>query len=133
MVIIISILLIIIIYIIGFRTDPDVTETFEKNNCRLPTENNPFSNSLYTDYLKDNIKACDTPESNELQQKLFHININKNNESIESNIKLNDYYFYTLPNTYNISNQKNVGEWLFLNDGKTGECKRLNKNCHLIK
>ena len=133
MMVIICIFLIIIIYICNINSINDVTEKFEENGCRLPTENNPFSNSLYTDYLNPNIKACDTPDSYQLQQKLFNTIINKNNESIESNIKLNDYYFYTLPNTYNISDQKKVGEWLFLNDGKSGECKRLNKNCQYIR
>lgn len=135
MFIIIIIIVIIILFISDYNKDNfENLDNKKKKNilCRKPTINNPFANPLFNDYNDNiNIKACNAEKTILLRKKIFNNNINaKKNKLFQSKIKLNNYYFYQLPNTYNIPDTIKFGKKIFLNNNKSGECKRFNKNCH---
>ena len=89
---------------------------------------------MYSDYINNNnSKACDDKKSREKQDKIINKKFAKNNSIPLNDFKLNKYYFYRVPNTYNIPDNDKFGKLLLSNNNKSGECKRFNKNCHLIR
>ena len=102
---------------------------FIKNNSRIPTVNNPFTNIAFTDYLDyGNLAEPCNIDDEDLQNKMQNLY----NSSIYRNIddawerENSQRMFYTVPIQTLPNSQSDFANWLY----KTGpSCKENTQNC----
>ncbi len=99
-----------------------------KEECRIPTKNNPFMNPLLTDYDSKNatLKACDTYNNKPLQR------VVEGNFSEDLYRDINDIFgkensqrqFFTIPGKGVLNDQGGFAKWCY---GNAPTCKEGNK------
>lgn len=123
----------IYIYKFRFKYQNKNIENFTQEKCSRPTENNPFMNTLMSDYmnydenkmLKPKLPACNASDP-EIKKEMME-NFNKNIFRDVSDLfgKMNSQrQFYTMPNTEIPNRAGEFRKWLF---GDMNTCK-INSN-----
>lgn len=105
-------------------------ELYNKDTCRKPSVDNPFSNIVFTDYLDaSNIaEPCNSDDKNVQQdmQNLYNSTIYRNLEDVFER-ENSQRMFYTVPIRTVPNDQSNFANWLY----KTSPtCKENTQNCN---
>ena len=84
-----------------------------KEECRLPTKENPFMNPNVTDMGKETLPHCETnPGVKELTEGYFHEDIFKDTNDI-FNKHNSQRQFFTMPLNGTVPDQGKFAEWLY--------------------
>ena len=82
-----------------------------KEDCQLPSVDNPFMNVLPTDN-RDRKEACTTNDMKENINNKFEFNLYKNIGDVFGN-ENSQRQFYTMPSTTIPNNRKDFADWLY--------------------
>ena len=108
--------------------NPQQTVKIE-NNCRRPTENNPFANVLLTDFSNPDMpEACPYDDVKHERHGLYFSNLKQNEYDIYDN-QHSQRQFYTMPVSTIPNDQNGFASWLFANNGT---CKSNQSKCNPI-
>ena len=128
----VMVIVIILFYKLDYFDENKVIEKFNQEKqpkCVKPTEDNPFMNVMFNDYLNNQHRpyACDItdPKIEKEVDHLFDKNTFRNVDDIyDRNVTQRQYYTMPISRTYN--DQIEFGKWLF-NTPKS--CKEDTNNC----
>ena len=98
-----------------------------KENCTLPTKENPFMNFNITDPNKK--PACRYDLVKKEMRDNFRSKIHIDSNDLWGRF-ISDRNFYTMPNTQIVNDQTGFAEWCF---GKSGSCKMNGVGCLKVR
>ena len=100
------------------------------NDSVKPTKNNPFMNFSLTDYKENKNRGKASIYNDEIKEDinkiLFKNNIKEISLTDKENQKFLERQFYSTPNTQIMSQQKELGLWLY---GSSGKCRDIQSQC----
>lgn len=126
----------VIVFVIIYLLNLFNKEFFSLNNneklenCQKPTNDNPLMNVLLTDDFENKKQACDFKDTD--VEEVIDNKLNKNFDINTMYNKMNQYNYYTMPNTKVPNDQNAFAQWLYNSNKNCEKDYEKNKNCFSV-